>query len=68
MLGIEHEKAVFSSRRHHNPIGTDRDPNLQANSAAKSKACFRFEWGPTSVLIYILEVGGIRVLIVEDEF
>src|SRR5689334_5741721 len=30
----------------------DRDPNLQANSAAKSKACFRFEWGPTSVLIY----------------
>jgi hypothetical protein len=34
------------------PIGADRDPTIQANNIVKSKACFRFEWGPASVLIY----------------
>jgi hypothetical protein len=34
------------------PIGADRDPTLQANSADRSKVCSRYGRGPTSVLIY----------------
>jgi hypothetical protein len=34
------------------PIGADWDPSPQANSADKSKPCFRSVWGPTWLLIY----------------
>jgi hypothetical protein len=37
------------------PIGADRDPTLQANSADKSKVCFRYGRSPASMLIYTPE-------------
>jgi hypothetical protein len=41
------------------PIGADRDPAVQADGSGKSKACFRFGRGPTSVLTYT-QAGGER--------